>query len=272
MNGEVANLALRQCLMNGEVAPGSASPVPTRGELRGTSVPGLLWRLHVARASGRLSLRNGELSKSMWMTYGQPVFARSNLPNDRLTERLRQRGLLTREEFEAAQVAIEENRGRRRIGQILLAARLIPKRVLDESLHEQLLWILDSMLTWREGSWEFDEDSSCDESVTLNVPMSAILMEGARNRLPIEQQWATIGLPDAVPQLVLRGDHARALMSLEDDLRLYPSERLCLRRLTEGKSLRALLEDFDTDERELISLVYTLRLIGKLQLVEPAGG
>ena len=254
--------------MSADAVPGHGESVPQAGDLRTRTVPELLWSFHKARATGLFRVRSSEVEKSLWMTYGQPVFARSNLPGDRLTERLRQRGLLTREEFEAAQVAIEQSGGAQRIGQVLLEARLIPKRVLDESLHEQLLWILDSMFTWRDGQWTFESGVNCDESVTLNMPMAAIIMEGARNRLPLEWLWRAVDGPDSAPRIAVRGDRERALAVLADKLRLYPTERICLQRLDGGQSLRALLDDFDTDERELMSLVYTMGLIGKLELVE----
>ncbi|MCB9756060.1 MAG: DUF4388 domain-containing protein [Myxococcales bacterium] len=252
--------------MSVEAAPQADGAAAMSGALRDASVPELLWRLHSARATGVLELRDGDAVKSLWMTYGQPVFARSSLPGDRLTERLRLRGLLSPEEFAAVQVAIEGDRGERRIGQLLLEARLIPKRVLDESLHEQLLWILDSMLLWSHGQWAFFADVSCDEPVTLNVTMPAILMKGARDRLPLSWLRRARGREGVTPRLLLRGETERELVDLGEALRLDPSERLCLRRLDGSQSLRAMLNDFETDERELLSLVYTLQLIGKLQL------
>ncbi|MEZ4427939.1 MAG: DUF4388 domain-containing protein, partial [Nannocystaceae bacterium] len=242
--------------------------LPSSGDLRTTRMPELLWRLHRARVTGRLTVTREGVTKSVWLAYGQPVFARSTDSDDRLTERLRQRGLLTRDEFETAQVAIEAEQGARRIGEILLDTRLIRKQVLDESLHEQLVWILDSMFHWDAGAWTFHDDETSDEPVTLNLPMAAIIMEGARNRLPLPWMWETIGGAMRHPRLKMRGDRPRVLEILVHELRLVPSEQAWLGRMEGAESIASMLDDFEADERELVALLYTLALTERIELLE----
>ena len=52
-----------------------------------------------------------------------------------------------------------------------------------------------------------------------------------------------------------------------DALELTPSEAMWLRRFDGSQSLAHMLGEWDTEERELISVVFILRLIGALDLV-----
>ena len=249
--------------------PGGASLIGQTGELRDVQVPELLWRLHEGRRTGCLRVQRGDVVKQLWLTQGQPVFARSNQSSDRLTDRLLARGLLSRAQYDAAQHLIAAKDGKR-IGELLLDAGLIRQRELDGSLGEHLLRMLDAMFLWIDGSWQFEADVVCTEPVTLDKPTAAIIMGGARHRIPLKRLWEAIGPRDQRPSLAEadRSEAGRAALTAE--LLLEPSEANWLAQLDGSRTLGVMLRDFDADELELLSLVYTLKMMGRLELITRA--
>ena len=229
------------------------------GRLRDTRMPALLWSLTAANASGCLKVRHAGVEKWVWFTDGQPVFARSNLSDDRLTDRLLERGLLSRAQYEWAQELIA-NKGSRRSGEVLVEAKLIPQSALDEALQEHLLHMFDTMFLWKDGVWLFDTGDLCDEVVTLGSPTAVIIMDAARHRIHLDELWAAVGDRSRRPRL-RRPESAESLI---DGLGLLPTEGMWLRRFDGSQSLEEMLGEWDTDERELISVLFTLDLIDAL--------
>ena len=238
------------------------------GRLRDIQIPELLWQLHEGRRTGCLRVEHGDVVKQLWLIAGQLVFARSNQTSDRLTDRLLARGLLSRGQYDAAQALIA-GRGGKRIGELLIEAGLIAQRELHESLSEHLLRMLDSMFLWDDGAWQFEPDVACAEPITLHVPTAAIIMGGARHRIALRRLWEAVGDRQQRPRLAdgERDEAGRA--ALVADLQLEPSEAAWLVQLDGTRSLAVMLDDFDADEHELLSLIYTLRMIRRLELVAP---
>lgn len=235
------------------------APMSTGGQLRDTRMPALLWYLHESQVTGCLTVARGSVEKQVWFTDGEPIFARSNKSEDRLTDRLLERGLLSRAQYEAAQELIA-NKGSRRSGEVLVEAGLIRQGALDEALQEHLLHMFDAMFIWDDAAWSFEAGSSCDEKVTLGTHTLGIIMGAARNRIHLGELWSSIGERSQRPTLV----NPALAPVLTRDLALLPTEAAWLARFDGQESLAQLLGDFDTDERELISLVFTLKLIGAL--------
>ncbi len=238
------------------------------GLLRDVQMPELLWRLHEAGLTGCLKVQQGDVTKQLWLTAGDPVFARSNQSTDRLTDRLLARGLITRAQFATAQTLISGAKGKR-IGELMIDAGLIRAAELDESLAEHLLRMLDSMFLWHDGRWEFEADVVCAEPVTLKVPTAAIIMGGARHRIPMRRLWESVGARDLRPLLSAHDRSEAGRAALVTELQLEPSESGWLAQLDGARDLEAMLDDFDADEHELLSLVYTLKMIRRLELVPP---
>ncbi len=240
---------------------------PGAGRLSDVQIPELLWRLHEARRTGCLKVQSGDVTKQLWLIAGQPVFARSNQSSDRLTDRLLARGILSRAQYDAAQTLISSKIGKR-IGELMIDAGLIHERELNEALCEHLLRMLDSMFLWQDGKWQFEADVVCAEPLVLTTPTAAIIMGGARHRIPLRRLWESVGATDQRPLLREASDPA-ALDALATELQLEPSEATWLPQFDGTRNLAAMLDDFDADEHELLSLIYTLKMIRRLELVVP---
>lgn len=248
-----------------------AEPPRESGRLRDLRVAELLWQLHEARRTGCLKVQHGEsVIKQLWLKDGEPVFARSNQAADRLTDRMLARGLISRSQYDAAQ-SLLANRGLlgKRIGELLIDAGLVHAEDLREALREHMLRMLDAMFLWEDGRWEFEPGAASAEPFTLDVPTEAILMGGARHRVPLRRLWEVVGDREQRPCLAPEDRTDVGLTALAARLQLEPSEATWLPQLDGSRSLHAMLDDFDTDEHELLSIVYTLRMIGRLELLQP---
>lgn len=248
-------------------APPPAPSDPGAGRLSDVQIPELLWRLHEARRTGCLKVQSGDVTKQLWLLSGQPVFARSNQSADRLTDRLLARGILSRAQYDTAQTLISSKAGKR-VGELLIEAGLIRERELHEALCEHILRMLDSMFLWQDGRWQFEPDVVCAEPLVLTTPTAAIIMGGARHRIPLRRLWESVGSTDQRPLLREARDPV-ACAALVSELSLEPSEATWLPQFDGTRNLAAMLDDFNTDEHELISLIYTLKMIRRLELVVP---
>ena len=181
--------------------------------------------------------------------------------------RLLARGLLSRAQYDAAQTLISSTAGKR-IGELMIDAGLIHARELNEALCEHLLRMLDSMFLWQDGRWQFEADVVCTEPLVLTTPTAAIIMGGARHRIPLRRLWEAVGATDQRPLLPEANDPA-ACAALASELQLEPSEATWLPQFDGSRNLAAMLDDFDADEHELLSLIYTLKMIRRLELVVP---
>ena len=235
------------------------------GRLRDLRVPELLWRLHTAGRTGCLRLQRGAIEKCLWLVDGRPVFARSNEAGDRLMERLLARGVLSRAQYEQAQDLLARSTGKR-IGQVLLDNGLIRDNELNQALNEQIQRMVESMFSWTEGVWTFDPDGNSSEPPVLDRPTEALIMAAARHRIPPRRLWEALGDRDQLPRLSAADRSPAGRAELAELLRLEPSETTWLERLDGTRSLSELADGFDVDEHELLALIYTLRLIGRLEL------
>ncbi len=232
------------------------------GDINGGSLFSILWALHLQRHSGRLHARRDDLHKTLWLRDGSLVFASSNQVEDRLIERLRLRGLLSPEEYTQIQQSYTEAGGQRRIGELLLDARLIRRLTLEEALAEHLLRVVDTILGWHTGTWAFDPNDQCDEQFTLKVPLGSVLMTAARDRLDLKRMRAELDAAGTSWQLQLprKTDHADVTV----EFGLHPSEQALLPLLLQTQTLAGHLKDFRVDERELTGLCFVLWRTGYL--------
>jgi CheY-like chemotaxis protein len=242
--------------------PRRSSPLPVerQGALDTVEVPRLLWMLHRAHYTGRLTLERGRVEKQLWLDNGDLVFARSNVGQDRLTDGLLRRGVLTRTQYETARrLAAKEPR---RAGQLLVESGFLKPTELHDILRTHLMRIVDSTFPWTDGTWALEPDETTREPVTLTESMAVVLAEGIRQRMDARQLYDLLGGPDQYPRLRTESLEGGGTRALAESLRLSAGEEAWLPRLDGQRSLRRLAADPGTDELELLALVYALHVIG----------
>jgi CheY-like chemotaxis protein len=234
------------------------------GKIERGEVPKLLWRLHDSRYTGSLSLQRDRTEKRLWFEDGALRFVRSNDASDRFVDGLLRRGVLTRPQYETARrLAAKEPR---RVGRLLVEAGFLKSAELAALLRDHLARVMDGTFSWNSGSYRLDIDDRCDESIRLELPMQALILEGVRHRMDTgdlrHMLWRDAGGELLCPRLKV-GEREREaeIDAAVTTLRLLPDEELWVRRF-DGRHPMAALLDLHDDEAGLLSVVYTMSVCG----------
>jgi hypothetical protein len=141
------------------------------GKLEETSLPEVLRRLSAEGRSGTLRLSRGALRARIGLRHGRPVSVRA--PGlKRLGDLLVAAGLADPITVQAAARSQAEERGRRPLGQILIANGVLAADSLERMVRQQIEHALADLSTWPSGRFEFatDEPFVLDD---LNLDLAA---------------------------------------------------------------------------------------------------
>ncbi len=201
----------------------------------------LLGRIHLERLNGRLTFRRGLAKKTIYFERGAPVYASSNLPDDRMGEMLARQGRLTREQ-RAKGAQILESTGRR-MGGVLVELGALKEGELAPLVRRHYEEITYSVFAWPEGGDVPAEDGEWtlgpervdqDEPIRLDDPAPALIMEGIRRKYAAPRLVRRLGGGTQVMQLLVGGAAASAVL---DDMALSDEERLVVRRFDGVRTL-----------------------------------
>jgi hypothetical protein len=149
-----------------------------RGEIGDTSVAELLRSLLGSGETGILTLRNGDVTKSIYIQAGRVLYAASTNVDERLGESLLLRGRITARQYLEASKMIRPGR---RLGAILVELAALEPEELTAAVEHQVKEILMDLFTWTHGSYELViKDLSPDNVVSLNISTENLILEGIR--------------------------------------------------------------------------------------------
>ena len=149
-----------------------------RGEVGDTSVPELLRSLLGSGETGILTLRTGEVTKSIYIRAGRVLYAASTNVDERLGESLLLRGRITVREYLEASKMIRPGR---RLGAILVELGALASEELIPAVEHQVKEILMDLFTWTHGTYELViKDLDPENVVTLNISTENLILEGIR--------------------------------------------------------------------------------------------
>jgi CheY-like chemotaxis protein len=235
------------------------APPPSEGDLAKTRVPRLLAAFYTAQATGVLALLRGKVKRLVLFGRGIPVFASSNLAEDRLGALCERRGLVTREERQAI---MREAGPQARTADALLSRGILTERLRAELTAEQVRSIIWSTFAWRDGSYRFAlKDLPRRRLLRLALFPGDLILEG------VLRTSALVGLREELPPQVALAptpDPAFELYALG----LRPAEAQLLALADGTKSVADLLALTDLPEREALAFLYACRLMGVLDEVE----
>lgn len=157
------------------------------GNLSRFEVPDLLNLLSMGRRTGVLVLERPSQETKVFLRDGRPVYATSTSDELRLGNLLVRLGKLNAEAVRDA--LVRRGGSGYRLGQLLLADRLLSEDELASVLKVQVSQVIFETLDWRAGGFTFfDRVSPPAAAVTLEMDLQNLIMEGvrridARNRL-----------------------------------------------------------------------------------------
>jgi len=175
---------------------GDAEDLTIRGEIETSSVPELLRSLLGSGETGVLTLRRGDVTKSIFIRQGRVVYAASNNADERLGESLVIRGKITARQFLEASKMIRPGR---RLGGILVEMEALDPEDLIPAVEQQVRDILMELFDWTHGEYELViKEMDPDQVVSLHISTESLILEGIRRSRSFSQVIRGIGDIDAV--------------------------------------------------------------------------
>jgi hypothetical protein len=182
----------------------------------------------------------------------------------RLGDLLVRSGRLT--DLDMARAQKEQQRGdHRRLGEILVALGLVTPKEIERQMRLQVEAVVFELMSWREGSFRFDEGLTADQEPDARVPLSteSLLMEGARRI----DEWSRIA--DRVPNLSV----IPYLTPPDEDhpalLDLLPTEWQVLALIDGEHDLREISTAVAMSEFDVARITYGLVSTGVIRLRQP---
>ena len=157
----------------------SETPI-LQGDLSRIQLPDVLTFVSMIRGSGKLTLRFREMERALIWKDGDIVFAQSNSIEHTLGKFLLRNGKITTEQYDESRRKVNAST---RHGKVLVQIGALSPKDLWWGVKNQVLEIIYSLLTWKEGVFQFfeaEEDSTLGERIVLQLNASSVIMEGIR--------------------------------------------------------------------------------------------
>jgi CheY-like chemotaxis protein len=152
----------------------AAGPPPRRGDLAQVTVPRLLVTLHVAQATGALTVQRGAVKKILLVEKGAPIYAASNVAGERFGAICVRRGVVGAEEL----AELRRRDPAARSADLLQKARKLNDARRGELTTAQIRAIAWSTFEWREGQYDFQLARPPQGLLHLGLSMADLLLEG----------------------------------------------------------------------------------------------
>jgi hypothetical protein len=146
------------------------------GNIQITPLPDILDELRQSKATGTLTLRSGEIVKSIYVKNGQIVFAASTDGNDRLGDILVKCCKLSKQNLEHAVQLSKKSAGLKKMGAILVENGFLTPKELFNGLKIQVKDIIFSLFLWGEGEYRFDKNLPSDV-IQLQINIQELIAE-----------------------------------------------------------------------------------------------
>jgi CheY-like chemotaxis protein len=248
---------------------GQDAPAPTRvgrrslpewsleGEIKEGTIPRLLNAYYEARHHGELKLKQGQVLKVVYFEAGQPVYAASNLANERFARFCSRRGLLSESDLQAVS-ALSKEEGVR-TGDAMMRLGLLDaekRRALVEDQVKEIIW---STFAWSSGGYGFSPMRLQRAGlVKLSIFPGDLILEG------VLKQETLVALRQKVPRTRRLSPTADPPYALHE-LKLAGPQAMLLAYADGSKTVEDLLTLTDLSERETLATLHGLELMGILQ-------
>ncbi len=157
--------------------------------IRDFTMPMLLHRFYMEKATGLLHLQHGNAKKIVYIKDGYPIFTRSNVLNECLGRMLVKEGRMTQVDCDQS---VERSRASGRLqGTELIDMGLLTPQELHEALIHQVTEKLLTTFAWRSGTWRFVPGKDFKRNVTsIKMTPATLIVKG------IERFWTPSQLDD----------------------------------------------------------------------------
>ena len=226
-----------------------------KGDLSKIGLPDLFEYLRRSHKTGILTFRQDRIKKSLYMKDGNVIFARSNLPEERLGDLLLASGVITKAQYNESVALLSSTK---RQGKVLVEIGAISPGQLWEGVQNQIRHIAYTLFNWQTGVFYFvDGELPGNENITANVGISELIMEGIRR------------ITDTGP-LKLRFNSRSAILERAAPsagyVKLEPFESHILGLVNGKRTLVQICRDSEIGEAETMKVLYMLLSIGYVRI------
>ena len=150
-----------------------------QGDLSRIQLPDVLSFIAMIRATGKLTLRQHQLDRTIVWKEGEIVFANSNSPEHSLGQFLLRNGKINQDQYDESKRRVT---AQMRHGKVLVQMGAISPKDLWWGVKNQVLEIIYSLFTWKEGTFGFYEsvEEIATERIVLTINTSSVIMGGIR--------------------------------------------------------------------------------------------
>jgi CheY-like chemotaxis protein len=227
------------------------------GDLGTTAVPRLLNAYYESRHVGELKLQHGQVLKVVYFEAGRPVYAASNLAQERFGRFCVRKGVLS--ETDLQQVAALSQEQAVRTGEAMVRLGLLSEERRRELLEQQVKEILWATFAWSQGSYGFSpQRPQRADLVRLSVFPGDLILEGVLRTEPLVRLRQQMG---AGRKLFPRTDPPYGL----NEFQLSGGQALLLAYADGSKTVEDLLTLTDLPEREALAALRAFELLGLVE-------
>jgi hypothetical protein len=183
------------------------------GDLARFEVTDLLVFLNMGQRTGVLVLEREEQETKFFLRGGKPIYATSTREDLRLGNVLVRAGKLDRKRME--KILLQQQGGRHRIGQILMAEKVLKPDELASLLKVQVSEVIFDAFGWPDGAFTFyDRVPPPGTAVTLEMELPNLILEGLR-RIDVRPRLGEL-FPDlnAVVEAVVNPERVKNMVAL----------------------------------------------------------
>ncbi len=153
--------------------------VSISGSLENYPLSDILLDLQRSEKNGILEIRNGPISKRVYIKNGDLIFATSNLEEDRLGDMLLRKGQITQSQYDNSITAMKET-GKRH-GTVLVELRYLKATDLIWAVRNQVEEIIVSLFLLEHGEFTFLEGPlQSQEVITLKLSAANLIYNGIK--------------------------------------------------------------------------------------------
>ncbi len=150
-----------------------ADAFPVSGNIDPTSFPHLLVDLHRRGATGSLKVVGPVHPKALYFRGGRILFGSSNDPRDQLGAILIESGKITREQLDEVNGKVGPGNP---LAKVLAESGFVNQRELGDAARVKVERILSDVVSWKSGSFEFEDGVLPKGAVDLKLSTARLLL------------------------------------------------------------------------------------------------
>lgn len=240
--------------------------MPLNGNLRDFTFTQLLNLINLARKTGTLFIEAPNQIASISFRDGKLAYAQIGKQTPSLGNILYQANKITAVQYgtlkmRAGQITDKE------FGLLLINANYITQEDILQSLQEYFVNIVQSVFTWEEGIFYFDnEKMPPEDKITIRLSLENIIIEGTRQLREWEQ------LQDEIPSMdmALKFVDGATKLNLRN-VNLSVEELRVVRFINSKNTIRQIASATHLNDMEIRRNVYSLIQAGLVEMIHPAG-